>query len=272
MRLLGGIGVFLTFGAGVWAADAPDAAPVRRALTVGVDARTGNLVRVPVSRVTHAVPAKFVASRSIAPPAQSEKAVKPRVVEAQEIRSEPEPPPQNEPRPAYNVITAHSFNQLVEQVALKYGINAGFIHAVIKAESNYNPRAVSPKGARGLMQLMPQTARRFGVSSVFNPAENLEGGVRYLRYLLDLYEKQPTSIQTALSLAAYNAGEGAVDRFGGVPPYAETQQYVRRVKQLYNRFYVPATPEPAPKKLEGPRIIQTVDAAGVTRYVTEQTQ
>ncbi len=259
MRMPGGIGVFLALSCGLWAADTTE--PPSRSLTVGVDARTGKLVRVPVLRSSRPVRAKFVSSKPVVPPAQTERLVKPRVIEAPEVRSEPQAP--------HNVITAYSFNQLVEQVSLKYGINPSFVHAVIKAESNYNPRAISPKGALGLMQLMPQTARRFGVASVFNPAENLEGGVRYLRYLLDLYEKEPASMQTALSLAAYNAGEGAVDRFGGVPPYAETRQYVRRVKQLYNRFYVPVTPEPPPKKLEGPRIIQTVDASGVTRYVTE---
>jgi len=101
------------------------------------------------------------------------------------------------------------------------------VHSVIQAESNYNPLAVSPKGAQGLMQLMPSTARRFGVANSFNFAENIEGGVRYLRYLLTLFGDQK------LAVAAYNAGEEAVIRHGGVPPYAETRNYVRAVSKNY---------------------------------------
>jgi soluble lytic murein transglycosylase-like protein len=98
------------------------------------------------------------------------------------------------------------------------------IHAVIRQESGYDPYAVSHKGAKGLMQLMPATAKRFGVKDVFDPAENVQGGVKYLRQLLDRYDGD-----RRLALAAYNAGEGAVDRFGGVPPYRETQDYVDRI-------------------------------------------
>jgi soluble lytic murein transglycosylase-like protein len=116
------------------------------------------------------------------------------------------------------------------------------------------------------MQLIPSTARRFGVRDVFNPAENVEGGVRYLRHLLDLYDNP------ALSLAAYNAGEGAVDRFGGVPPYSETRQFVRRVNRLYqsyNRVLTPPAPAPPPKKHDGPRIYYRRDAAGIVHYATD---
>ena len=98
------------------------------------------------------------------------------------------------------------------------------INAVIRQESAYDPYAVSHKGAKGLMQLMPAMARRFGVKDVFDPAENVQGGVKYLRQLLDRYDGD-----RRLALAAYNAGEGAVDRFGGVPPYRETQNYVERI-------------------------------------------
>ena len=98
------------------------------------------------------------------------------------------------------------------------------IDAVIRQESGYDPYAVSHKGAKGLMQLMPATAKRFGVKDVFDPAENVQGGVKYLRQLLDRYDGD-----RRLALAAYNAGEGAVDRFGGVPPYRETQDYVDRI-------------------------------------------
>jgi soluble lytic murein transglycosylase-like protein len=98
------------------------------------------------------------------------------------------------------------------------------IHAVIRQESGYDPYAVSHKGAKGLMQLMPATAKRFGVKDVFDPAENVQGGVKYHRQLLDRYDGD-----RRLALAAYNAGEGAVDRFGGVPPYRETEDYVDRI-------------------------------------------
>jgi soluble lytic murein transglycosylase-like protein len=93
-------------------------------------------------------------------------------------------------------------------------------------ESNYDPNAVSPKGAQGLMQLIPATARRFGVSDAFNPSDNIQGGARYLKHLLELYKGDES-----LALAAYNAGEGAVSRYGGVPPYPETQDYVAKVRQ-----------------------------------------
>jgi soluble lytic murein transglycosylase-like protein len=102
------------------------------------------------------------------------------------------------------------------------------VRAVIKVESNFNPRAVSPKGAMGLMQLMPATARNLNVSNAFDPEQNVNAGVRHLRELLDSYQGD-----VSLSLAAYNAGSGAVARSKGVPPYSETRQYVRRITELY---------------------------------------
>lgn len=113
---------------------------------------------------------------------------------------------------------------LVRRTAVQFEVEPELIDAVIRQESAYNPYAVSHKGAKGLMQLMPATAERFGVKDVFDPAENVQGGVKYLRQLLDRYDGD-----RRLALAAYNAGEGAVDRFGGVPPYAETQDYVDRI-------------------------------------------
>jgi soluble lytic murein transglycosylase-like protein len=114
------------------------------------------------------------------------------------------------------------------------------IHSVIRAESNYDPYAVSTKGALGLMQLIPSTARRFGVSDVFDPADNIQGGVRYLKYLLELYKGN-----NALALAAYNAGEGAVSRYGGVPPFAETRNYVTQVRKRLEETAAPnETSEP----------------------------
>ena len=113
---------------------------------------------------------------------------------------------------------------LIGDAARRHEVSPELIRAVIRQESGFNPFAVSRKGAQGLMQLMPQTARRLGVKDVFDPAENVQAGVKYLRQLLDRYEGDER-----LALAAYNAGEGAVDKYGGVPPYAETQDYVRRI-------------------------------------------
>ena len=115
-------------------------------------------------------------------------------------------------------------NALVRRAARQLDVEPELIHAVIQQESGYDPYAVSHKGAKGLMQLMPATAERFGVKDVFNPAENVQGGVKYLRQLLDRYDGD-----RRLALAAYNAGEGAVARFGGIPPYRETQDYVERI-------------------------------------------
>lgn len=117
-------------------------------------------------------------------------------------------------------------SKTVDRVAQETQLSPQLIHSVIGVESNYDPYAVSPKGAFGLMQLIPSTARRFGVSDVFDPADNIRGGARYLKYLLELYKGD-----NALALAAYNAGEGAVARYGGIPPYAETRSYVTRVRQ-----------------------------------------
>ena len=112
----------------------------------------------------------------------------------------------------------------IREISSRHGVDATLVESVIRAESAFNPTAVSRSGARGLMQLMPKTALALGVRDSFNPRENIEGGVRHLRYLLDRY---PGNV--ALAVAAYNAGEGAVDSHRGIPPYAETQQYVQRV-------------------------------------------
>jgi soluble lytic murein transglycosylase-like protein len=117
----------------------------------------------------------------------------------------------------------------IKQASERYGVPEQLVKAVIRVESAFNPRAVSPKGARGLMQLMPQTASLLGVRDSFDPAENIDGGVRHLRHLLERFGND-----LRLALAAYNAGEQAVTTYRGVPPYAETQGYVAKILSLVN--------------------------------------
>ena len=119
----------------------------------------------------------------------------------------------------------------VRAAAAEFGVEEAVVRAIIHAESAFRPNAVSHAGAQGLMQLIPATASRFGVSDVFDPNQNIRGGVQYLAWLLKRYEGNLT-----LAAAGYNAGEGAVDRHGGVPPYAETQRYVQRVGTLAERY------------------------------------
>ena len=119
----------------------------------------------------------------------------------------------------------------VNRIAAKYRLEPALLHAVISAESAYNPWAVSPKGAMGLMQLMPGTAERFGVSNAYDPVANMHGGARYLRWLLNRFNN------IHLAIAAYNAGEGAVQKYGNqIPPYKETQTYVTRVIDFYQKY------------------------------------
>src|SRR5215471_2779454 len=120
------------------------------------------------------------------------------------------------------------FGELIRKTAAKYDVDADLVFSVVAAESNFNPRAISRRNARGLMQLLPETARRLGVKDIFDPAQNIDAGTRHLRNLLKLYQGD-----LALTLAAYNAGPGAVERFGNVPPYNETIAYVRAIRKTY---------------------------------------
>ena len=124
------------------------------------------------------------------------------------------------------------YDQVVDEVSRTYGLESALLHAVISVESRYNSKAVSKKGAAGLMQLMPQTAKRYGVADAFDPLQNLNGGARYLRDLLRLFNNN-----TSLALAAYNAGEQAVMKYGNrIPPYRETLNYVPQVLDFYQRY------------------------------------
>jgi hypothetical protein len=175
------------------------------------------------------------------------------------------------------VVVATGLDEAIEQIAAQVSLHPQVIHSVIKVESNYDPSAISPKGAQGLMQLIPATARRFGVANVFNPAENIQGGSKYLKYLLDLYGGD-----YGLALAAYNAGEAAVARYGGVPPYPETRNYLILIERqlqeakkaevakqktiLAGQIRPEAETRPA-----GPNHIQeVVEADGSVRYVSTQ--
>ncbi len=159
---------------------------------------------------------------------------------------------------------------LVEQTARQYAVSPALVDSVIQVESNYNSRAVSPKGAQGLMQLMPATARRFGVKNTFDPKDNIEGGVRYLKFLQETFQDD------RLAIAAYNAGERSVQKYGNVPPYAETMSYVAKVGKKYGEarraeltkkvVSVPAVSAPGPPE---PRpIAKYVDAEGRLHITT----
>ena len=130
-----------------------------------------------------------------------------------------------------NALVNGSYDDLILTASGRYNIDAHLIRAVIKAESDFNSNARSHKGAMGLMQLMPETARLHNVSDAYDPGENVEGGVRHLKMLLDRYQGD-----LELSLAAYNAGSAAVEKHGGIPPFVETREYVRRVLRFYDSY------------------------------------
>ena len=152
-------------------------------------------------------------------------------------------------------------SNLVDKTADRMQVDPKLVHAVIQVESGYNPRAVSSKGAQGLMQLMPSTAERFGVQNSFNPKQNIEGGISYLKYLLVLFGGN-----VPLSVAAYNAGEHAVMRKGGIPPFTETVNYVHRVTNIYGSH---AALLPKADAQMSPPIHRTVDEHGVAHYTND---
>ena len=125
-------------------------------------------------------------------------------------------------------LTQAPYGDMIQSAAKKYSVDADLIFSVIAAESNFNPRVISRRGARGLMQLLPATGTRFGVKDIFDPAQNIDAGTQYLRDLMARYQGD-----LVLTLAAYNAGPGAVQRYGRVPPYNETISYVRAIRKTY---------------------------------------
>jgi soluble lytic murein transglycosylase-like protein len=141
-------------------------------------------------------------------------------IEPQEVFSSVRPIP----------VSTAPFADLIQAAASRYSVDADLIESVIAAESNFDPKAISRRNARGLMQLLPKTAARLGVKNIFDPSENIDAGTRYLRDLLQRYKSD-----LALTLAAYNAGPERVQQYGRIPPYAETQSYVRRVKSAYDK-------------------------------------
>jgi len=134
----------------------------------------------------------------------------------------------------YSPVARGRYDDHVQAAARQHGVDAALIHAVISAESGYNQFARSPKGARGLMQLIPETGARYGATNLLDPRQNIDAGTRYLKDLMGMFGND-----MRLALAAYNAGEGAVIRYGNIPPYQETRQYVPKVLAYYKRYSKP---------------------------------
>jgi len=250
-----------------FAADSPTPSATGERVTtvVRADVRTGRLVR---SVVVNAHPVA-------APKAVEPVVVAPRVIEPVVPGAQPEP---------LRVPAAGSLADAVERIATDQQLPPALIHSVIKIESNYNPKAVSPKGAQGLMQLIPATARRFGVADAFDPVDNIQGGARYLKYLLD-----QNGGDYALALAAYNAGEGAVAKYSGIPPYPETRNYVKAVAGELRKNTAASQSKPGKPAATAPfsrgsgvnsspapgggtkstRIVEIHEADGSVRYVSQ---
>jgi len=183
----------------------------------------GGSYRVELARVERIVDDEVAAPENLPPPAEGSPAV-------YDLSYRPERKP----------LFSTPYDGLIEVEAKRYNVDAQLVSALIRAESNYEPRALSRKGARGLMQLMPATARRLAVWHPFDPVANVRGGVRYLRELTDRFGEKPD-----LVLAAYNAGESVVATYGGMPPFRETTDYVRRILSWWTP--APARPASAPR-------------------------
>lgn len=172
--------------------------------------------------------------------------------------------------PAARTFLPSPYDSYIDRHAAAYAVDPDLIRTVMATESGFNPAAVSRRGAVGLMQLLPSTARRFGVRNIFRPDENIEGGVKYLRFLLDMFNND-----LRLTLAAYNAGENLVKRLGGIPNYRETVEYVRRIVARYGDRYRPYKSSPvetsADRIPEGQRIYRTVDLLGNVVYTNRPT-
>lgn len=160
------------------------------------------------------------------------------------------------------------YHEFVLAAASRYGVDAELISSVMEVESHFNPKAISVKNARGLMQLLPETAARLGVKDIFDPQENIEGGTRYLKELLQLYKNDLT-----LALAAYNAGPDNVQKYGNVPPFHETQSYVKQVKKKYQKNKsapatkansTPASTTPTPASPSAPNAAPTAPSGSGT--------
>lgn len=154
--------------------------------------------------------------------------------------------------PEVSNLKSDSFSDLIEKYARDYQLDPSLIHSIIATESGFNPRALSPKGARGLMQLMPATAKRLGVRNSFDPEENIRGGVKHFRFLMDNFNND-----LDLSLAAYNAGENLVQRLGRIPEIKETKEYVKSVKKKYDQKVETAS------KDEPPKLYRYYDESGI---------
>jgi hypothetical protein len=157
----------------------------------------------------------------------------------------------------------NDYSEIIARYSSRYGVDPDLVHSMIATESAFNPNAVSPKGAQGLMQLMPATASRYGVRNPFDPEENISGGIRHMRSLLDMFAGYEDSLK--LSLAAYNAGENLVQRLGRVPAIPETNEYVRSILQRYGKADASSrSSAPAPVPL--PAMYQYPDENGIPVY------
>jgi hypothetical protein len=163
--------------------------------------------------------------------------------------------------PALSALPPQEVDRLVKDTSERFRVDPQLVHAIIKVESEYDPNAVSSRGAMGLMQLIPATARRFGVENPFDPQQNIEGGVNYLKYLLDTFGGD-----LALSLAAYNAGEHSVLRTGRIPSFSETRDYVRKVTRLYQDGFSPLASKSGAGQGGKAPILRYVDAQGVVHF------